>query len=160
MIEGLQSTRRSRVLVADDTESVRSLFERLLSSDGHDVVSATDGRGALDAIQRERPDVILLDVEMPGMDGLEVCRRLKADPATRLTPVVMVTGQTDLSDRIRGIEAVGDRSAREENVGEVGRVEPVDAAVAGDIAAPERRLGAGDGREYEGEGESERESES
>ena len=108
MIEGLHTTRRSRVLVADDTESVRSLFERLLSTDGHEVVSAPDGRAALDAIQRERPDVILLDVEMPGMDGLEVCRRLKADPATRLTPVVMVTGQTDLSDRIRGIEAGAD----------------------------------------------------
>src|SRR5262245_16340186 len=108
MIEGLQITRRSRVLVADDTESVRSLFERLLSSDGHEVISASDGRAALDAIQRERPDVVLLDVEMPGMDGLEVCRRLKADPATRLTPVVMVTGQTDLSDRIRGIEAGAD----------------------------------------------------
>src|ERR1044072_2576010 len=108
MMEGLQITRRSRVLVADDTESVRSLFERLLSSDGHEVVSAKDGRAALDAVQRERPDVILLDVEMPGMDSLEVCRRLKADPATRLTPVVMVTGQTDLSDRIRGIEAGAD----------------------------------------------------
>ena len=108
MIEGLQHTRRSLVLVADDTESVRSLFERLLSTDGHDVVSAPDGRAALLAVERDRPDVILLDVEMPGMDGLEVCRRLKADPATRLTPVVMVTGQTDLSDRIRGIEAGAD----------------------------------------------------
>jgi putative two-component system response regulator len=108
MIDGLQITRRSRVLVADDTESVRSLFERLLSSDGHEVISASDGRAALDAIQRDRPDVVLLDVEMPGIDGLEVCRRLKADPATRLTPVVMVTGQTDLSDRIRGIEAGAD----------------------------------------------------
>lgn len=106
MIEALP--RRSRVLVADDTESVRSLFERLLRSDGHDVISAADGHAALDAIQRDRPDVVLLDVEMPGMDGLEVCRRLKSDPATRLTPVVMVTGQTDISDRIRGIEAGAD----------------------------------------------------
>ena len=94
--------------MADDTESVRSLFERLLITDGHDVVSVADGRAALDAMQRDRPDVILLDVEMPGLDGLEVCRRLKADAATRLTPVVMVTGQTDLSDRIRGIEAGAD----------------------------------------------------
>jgi putative two-component system response regulator len=108
MIESLQIPRRSRVLVADDTESVRSLFERLLSTDGHEVVSVADGRAALDAIRRDRPDVILLDVEMPGLDGLEVCRRLKADAATRLTPVVMVTGQTDLSDRIRGIEAGAD----------------------------------------------------
>jgi putative two-component system response regulator len=101
-------TRRSRVLVVDDTESVRSLFRKLLSSDGHDVVAAADGAAALEAVQRHRPDVVLLDVDMPTMDGLEVCRRLKADPSTRLTPVVMVTGQTDLNDRLRGIEAGAD----------------------------------------------------
>ena len=100
--------RRSRVLVADDTESVRSLFRKLLLADGHDVVSAADGAAALDAVQEHMPDVILLDVSMPRMDGLEVCRRLKSDPATRLTPVVLVTGQADLSDRIRGIEAGAD----------------------------------------------------
>jgi putative two-component system response regulator len=101
-------TRRSRVLVVDDTESVRSLFRKLLSTDGHDVVAAADGAAALEAVQRHRPDVVLLDVDMPTMDGLEVCRRLKADPGTRLTPVVMVTGQTDLNDRLRGIEAGAD----------------------------------------------------
>jgi putative two-component system response regulator len=100
--------RRSRVLVADDTESVRSLFQKLLVADGHDVVSAADGAAALDAVHQHHPDVILLDITMPRIDGLEVCRRLKADPATRLTPVVLVTGQTDLSDRIRGIEAGAD----------------------------------------------------
>src|SRR5688572_24927890 len=102
------TARRSRVLVADDTESIRSLFRRLLIADGHDVVSASDGTAALEAVQRHQPDVILLDVGMPSMDGLEVCRRLKADPATRLTPVVLVTGQSDLTDRIRGIEAGAD----------------------------------------------------
>jgi putative two-component system response regulator len=102
------TARRSRVLVADDTESIRSLFRRLLIADGHDVVSAADGTAALEAVQRHQPDVILLDIGMPAMDGLEVCRRLKADPATRLTPIVLVTGQTDLSDRIRGIEAGAD----------------------------------------------------
>jgi putative two-component system response regulator len=101
-------TRRSRVLVVDDTESVRSLFVKLLSSDGHDVVGAADGKAALEVVQHYRPDVVLLDVDMPTMDGLEVCRRLKADPSTRLTPVVMVTGQTDLNDRLRGIEAGAD----------------------------------------------------
>jgi putative two-component system response regulator len=100
--------RRSRVLVVDDTESVRLLFRKLLISDGHDVVAAADGAAALEAVQRHRPDVVLLDVDMPAMDGLEVCRRLKADPVTRLTPVVMVTGQTDLTDRLRGIEAGAD----------------------------------------------------
>jgi putative two-component system response regulator len=103
-----QLSRRSRVLVADDTESVRTLFRRLLVADGHDVVTVADGASALEAVHWHRPDVILLDVGMPAPDGLEVCRRLKADPATRLTPVVLVTGQTELSDRIRGIEAGAD----------------------------------------------------
>jgi putative two-component system response regulator len=100
--------RRSCVLIADDTESVRTLFRKLLSADGHDVISAADGAAALEAVDRHRPDVILLDVDMPTMDGLEVCRRLKSDPVTRLTPVVMITGQTDLTDRLRGIEAGAD----------------------------------------------------
>ena len=82
-------TRRSLVLVVDDTESVRSLVHRLLTSDGHEVVMAADGAAALDAVQQHRPDVVLLDVDMPTMGGLEVCRRLKADPSTRLTPVVI-----------------------------------------------------------------------
>lgn len=106
--ETARDARRSRVLVADDTESVRSLFNRLLEADGHEVITAADGAAALDAIHHSHPDVILLDVTMPLVDGLEVCRRLKADPATRLTPVVLVTGQTGLDDRIRGIEAGAD----------------------------------------------------
>ena len=96
------------MLIADDTESIRSLFRKLLLADGHDVVSADDGAAALEAVRNHHPDVVLLDVTMPRVDGLEVCRRLKSDPATRLTPVVLVTGQTDLSDRIRGLEAGAD----------------------------------------------------
>jgi putative two-component system response regulator len=100
--------RRSRILVVDDSESIRLLFHRLLASEGHEVVSAVDGVGALEAVAHHQPDVILLDVAMPQMDGLEVCRRLKADPTTRLTPIVLVTGQADLSDRLRGLEAGAD----------------------------------------------------
>jgi putative two-component system response regulator len=96
------------VLIADDRESIRALFHRLLSADGHDVVLAPDGASALVAVHRHRPDVILLDVAMPLVDGLEVCRQLKADPATRLTPVVLVSGQSELADRINGIEAGAD----------------------------------------------------
>ena len=68
----------------------------------------SDGAEALEAVHREHPDVVILDVGMPNVDGFEVCRRLKADPATRLTPVVLVTGLSDLSDRIQGIEAGAD----------------------------------------------------
>ena len=100
--------RRSRILVADDTESVRTLFNRLLTADGHEVIAVADGAAALEAVHRHRPDVVLLDVSMPLVDGLEVCRKLKSDPATRLTPVVLVTGQAGLDDRIKGIEAGAD----------------------------------------------------
>jgi putative two-component system response regulator len=106
--ESTPEARRSRVLIADDRESIRSLFHRLLSADGHDVVLAPDGASALAAVHRHRPDVVLLDVAMPLVDGLAVCRQLKADPATRLTPVVLVSGQTELTDRINGIEAGAD----------------------------------------------------
>jgi len=106
--ESTPEARRSRVLIADDRESIRALFHRLLSADGHDVVLAPDGASALAAVHRHRPDVVLLDVAMPLVDGLEVCRQLKADPATRLTPVVLVSGQTELTDRINGIEAGAD----------------------------------------------------
>ena len=106
--ESSSMSHRTRVLVADDTDSVRALFHKLLTADGHEVISVDNGLEALDAIQKQRPDVILLDVGMPGVDGIEVCRRLKSDPATRLTPVVLVTGLSELTDRIRGIEAGAD----------------------------------------------------
>ncbi len=107
-MDSTPGSRRSRVLVADDREGIRSLFSRLLTADGHEIVLAADGASALAAVHRDHPDVILLDVAMPLVDGLEVCRRLKADPATRLIPVVLVSGQTELADRISGIEAGAD----------------------------------------------------
>lgn len=109
MIDPLvELARRTRVLIADDTDSVRALFQKLLTADGHDVVAVADGISALGASHEHRPDVILLDVSMPHMDGLEVCRRLKSDPETRLTPVVLITGLSDMSNRIKGIEAGAD----------------------------------------------------
>jgi len=75
---------------------------------GYVVVTAPDGATALQAVVHDRPDLVLLDVNMPGIDGFEVCRRLKADPATRLLPVVLITSLTASEDRIRGIEAGAD----------------------------------------------------
>jgi len=69
--------RRSRILVADDTESVRSLFRRLLTGDGHEVIIAADGAAALEAVHRHRPDVVLLDIAMPGMDGVKLAETIK-----------------------------------------------------------------------------------
>ena len=100
--------RRPRLLVADDTDSIRALFEKLLTGEGYQVTTVADGIAALDAVNRDLPDMVVMDVGMPGRDGIEVCRQLKADPATRLIPVVLVTGLSELSDRIRGIEAGAD----------------------------------------------------
>ena len=96
------------MLVADDREGIRALFQRLLIADGHDVVLASDGAAALEQVSRQRFDVVLLDVSMPITSGLEVCRRLKSDPATRLTPVILVSAQAELTARLNGIEAGAD----------------------------------------------------
>jgi putative two-component system response regulator len=97
-----------KVLVVDDLAKNREMLQRSLEQRGYEVSTAHDGESALEALARESPDIILLDVMMPGMDGFEVCRRIKSNPVTRLTPVVLVTGLGDREDRIRGIEAGAD----------------------------------------------------
>jgi putative two-component system response regulator len=96
------------VLIVDDEEANRRLFGRLLSRDGYEVESAGNGAEAVEAIERRPPDVVLLDVRMPGDDGFKVCQRLKSQARTRLIPIVLVTGLTAREDRIRGIEAGAD----------------------------------------------------
>jgi putative two-component system response regulator len=97
-----------KLVVADDERQNRELLSRLMTRLGYAVVTAENGEHALAAVTRERPDVVILDVEMPALNGIEVCRRLKADMATRLLPVVLVTGLTSTADRVRGIEAGAD----------------------------------------------------
>src|SRR5271165_2661892 len=97
-----------RVLVVDDLDINVKLLEAKLSAEYFDVLTAFDGRTALDIAAAELPDVILLDVMMPRMDGFEVCRQLKANPATADIPVVMVTALSDAADRLRGLEAGAD----------------------------------------------------
>lgn len=89
MDDTLQSA--GRVLIVDDTAANVRLLKRLLTTEGYRVSTAHDGPSALRALAREAPDVVLLDVVMPGLNGFEVCRRLKGDPATRLLPVVLET---------------------------------------------------------------------
>ena len=97
-----------RVLVVDDIEINVKLLEAKLSSEYFDVLSAYSGSSALEIADAELPDVILLDVMMPRMDGFEVCRRLKANPRTADLPVVMVTALSDAANRLRGLEAGAD----------------------------------------------------
>lgn len=98
----------ARVLVVDDIPPNVKLLEAKLSSEYFDVITATSGPEALEKAKKDSPDIVLLDVMMPGMDGFEVCKRLKTDPETTHIPVVMVTALTDSSDRVRGLEAGAD----------------------------------------------------
>src|SRR5229473_4615076 len=98
----------ARVLVVDDVELNVRLLTAKLASEYFEVVSADNGPSALDMVEAELPDIILLDVMMPRMDGFEVCRRLKANPHTADVPVVMVTALSDVADRLRGLEAGAD----------------------------------------------------
>ncbi len=98
----------ARVLVVDDILANVRLLEAKLTAEYFDVVTAMNGLDALEAIQRTKPDIILLDVMMPGIDGIEVCKRIKADAATQHIPVVMVTALDQPEDRVRGLEAGAD----------------------------------------------------
>jgi putative two-component system response regulator len=99
---------RPKILVVDDHPSSRMTAVALLSVEGYEVLEADSGAAALSCVFEADPDLILLDVMMPGMDGFEVCLRLKQDEQTRLTPVVFVTALNDRRARLRGIEAGGD----------------------------------------------------
>ena len=98
----------ARILVVDDIEANVRLLEAKLTAEYYQVLTATDGISGLAVAASERPDIILLDVMMPGMDGFQVCRRLKEDPLTRHIPVVLVTALDGRNDRIQGLEAGAD----------------------------------------------------
>src|SRR5205823_11592808 len=98
----------ARVLVVDDVELNVKLLEAKLSSEYFEVLAADNGPTALELAESELPDIILLDIMMPRMDGFEVCRRLKANSRTSDIPVVMVTALSDVSDRLRGLESGAD----------------------------------------------------
>jgi putative two-component system response regulator len=96
------------VLIVDDMEDTRELISELLAREGYVVRQACDGAEALDAIEREMPDLILSDVVMPHIGGFELCRRLKAGRMTRLIPIVLITALNEREDRLQGIHAGAD----------------------------------------------------
>lgn len=99
------SAMAARILIVDDNPMNLKLAQLLVSSEGYDTVTADDAYDALSCLQRERPDLILMDLQMPGMDGLELTRRLKADPGTRNIPVVALTAAAMHEDECRAAEA-------------------------------------------------------
>jgi two-component system cell cycle response regulator len=98
----------ARILVVDDIPANVRLLEAKLMAEYFEVLTASDGPSALEVANTQAPDLILLDVMMPGMDGFEVAERLKAEPKTRHIPIVMITALTDTADRVRGLEAGAD----------------------------------------------------
>jgi class 3 adenylate cyclase len=106
--QGLPAQTVFRVLVVDDDLDMASFLGKIIANEGLGVEMVHDGRTALAAIAAAAPDLVLLDVMLPGMSGFEVCRRLKSDPLTALIPVVLVTALEDHASRVRGIEAGAD----------------------------------------------------
>ncbi|MET0852292.1 MAG: response regulator [Candidatus Rokuibacteriota bacterium] len=101
-------TAPAKVLVVDDTPQNVKLLADLLSVKGYAVVTAASGPEALDKVEAERPDIVLLDVMMPQMSGYEVCKRIRDNPATGILPVVMVTALDPAQERIKGLDAGAD----------------------------------------------------
>jgi len=97
----------TRVLVIDDEAPIRLLCRVNLEAEGMEVIEAPDGPSGLETARREQPDVILLDVMMPGLDGWRVTEELLDDPTTRDIPIVFLTARADLRDRARGIDLGG-----------------------------------------------------
>ncbi len=94
-----------RILVVEDQEDNRKIMNDLLSSAGYEVIEAVTGEEALRVVEAERPDLILMDIQLPGLDGLEATRRIKANPALRHIPVIAVTSYALSGDKAKALEA-------------------------------------------------------
>lgn len=97
---------KKKILIVEDEESLLKLESILLTSKGYEVCGVANGRAALEAVVEEKPDLVLLDIMLPEIDGFEVCQQIKADPATSHIPVVMLTAKKSREDMARG-EKVG-----------------------------------------------------
>jgi two-component system phosphate regulon response regulator PhoB len=106
--EQLKPPARERILVVEDEEDIMELIRYNLAREGYRISSATTGEEGLRAAMRDKPDLVVLDLMLPGIDGIEVCRRLKADQQTRFIPVVMVTAKGEEADVVTGLELGAD----------------------------------------------------
>jgi putative two-component system response regulator len=97
-----------RILVVDDNDGIRILLEQLLTTDGHRVDLAHDGRDAMAQVEAELPDLIVTDLDMPHLNGFELCRRVRSKPATRLLPILMITGRNAQEAKLRAWELGAD----------------------------------------------------
>ncbi|TMI22203.1 MAG: response regulator, partial [Betaproteobacteria bacterium] len=97
-----------RILVVDDQRAIAEMMTGVLQGRGYEVLTAFDGETALRQVHAERPDLVVSDILMPGMDGYELCRRVRSDPLTALLPIVLVTSLDPQAERINGLEAGAD----------------------------------------------------
>jgi len=95
-----------KVLVVDDERQIRNLLKEFLTNEAYEVILASNGKEAIELTDKEHPDVILLDLKMPGINGIEVCKRLKEEPKTQFIPIIVITGYVD--NKIHAIEAGAD----------------------------------------------------
>jgi putative two-component system response regulator len=105
---GLGTTIQSRILVVDDDSDLTEFMQRMLVADGHEVIVAGSGEDALAEVRKHPPDLVMLDLGMPGMDGLEVCQKLKTDSATRLLPILVLTARDPYEARTGAWDAGAD----------------------------------------------------
>ncbi|MCL5291852.1 MAG: response regulator [Actinobacteria bacterium] len=97
-----------KILVVDDSTSIVNLITVKLAKEGYEVIQAFNGEEALEKAYEERPDLILLDVMMPRLDGKEVCARIKSDPSMAATPIVMLTAVGEFEEQLKGLETGAD----------------------------------------------------
>jgi len=96
------------ILIVEDNPASLDIMQARLTANNYEVITATDGEEGLAMAREKQPDLILRDIMMPKMDGLEVCRRLKEDPSLSFIPIIMVTAKADSKDVVAGLEAGGD----------------------------------------------------
>lgn len=99
---------KEKILIVDDEKDIAKLLDYNLKKEGYRTLLAYDGEDALDMAVRERPDIILLDLMLPGIDGLEVCRQLKKEDKTSAIPIIMLTAKTKEADKVSGLELGAD----------------------------------------------------
>lgn len=99
---------KKKILVIDDTELMIRLITDILSNAGYEVVSAPDGVSGMKKVREEKPDLVILDIVMPGMDGFEMCQALRDDESNNLMPIIMLTGQDNEEDKLKGLEMGAD----------------------------------------------------
>ena len=100
--------KKGTILVIDDEKDLIELVRYNLENDGFDVIAATDGQSGLEVVKKHRPDLVVLDLMMPGLDGLQVCQQLRADPRSASIPLIMLTAKATEADRIIGLELGAD----------------------------------------------------